>query len=357
MSTEYPYTATATTDDYDYNYDYGNQACNKASVIHFGSIFASVVFIIVMIFSLFGNMLVLLIIVKYEDVKSITNTLLLNLAVSDLLFTAGLPFWVHFHVYGWTLGEPACKAVSFIFYLGIYSSSFLLILMTAHRYVAVINPLSDVVSIRGFYSFLAAAVIWVLSILAAIPSLIFSKVEKGVNKTVDNITAADNYCGYVDRRWKLFGIYQQNAVFILCSFVFVFCYSQILCKLLRPTPQRRNKTLKLIFMLIAVFFVGWAPYNIVIFFRSIFIWPELPSKLFENFCKTSEELDYAFYITRLFAISHYCLNPVFYVFAGVKFKTHLKKMLKSWRRKKKIKSRQSRVTITSQTSGEEYTCT
>ncbi|XP_018531763.1 chemokine XC receptor 1 [Lates calcarifer] len=330
---------------YDYYTDYENEICDTTVVKHFGAIFTPVFFSIVVILSLFGNILVIVILAKYENLKSLTNAFILNLAVSDLFFTAGLPFWAYYHMSGWTLGETACKVVSFVFYVGFYSSGFLLILMTAHRYVAVMNPLSDIVSTTGFYSVLVSMIIWIASALGATPAVIFTTVKQ-------------NYCVPENSYWSLWGMYQQNILFIMSSLVFVFCYSQIICRLLRPTAQRRrNKTLKLIFTLMVVFFVGWAPYNIVIFLQSMYYIEQKPvnSKEVSADCDSFEKLQYAFSISRIFAFSHCCLNPVFYVFVGVKFKTHLKKMLKSWGRNKgSIRSRQSRLTITSLTSGEEF---
>ncbi|KAI3374283.1 hypothetical protein L3Q82_006134 [Scortum barcoo] len=336
-------------DDYydEYNYSDYEEMCNKTNIIHFGGILTPVFFSIVVILSLFGNILVIVILAKYENLKSITNAFILNLAVSDLFFTAGLPFWAYHHMYGWTLGVTACQMVNFTFYVGFYSSGFLLMLMTAHRYIAVIKPLSGIVSTTGCYSVLASVLIWVVSTLFAIPAYIFTVVQDG------------NKCVYVNSYWNLWGTYLQNTLFVVSAVVFIFCYSQIMCRLLRPTPQRRkSKTLKLIFTLMVVFFMGWGPYNIVIFLQSFSFWTQPPAdseELLQN-CETSKRLDYAFAVTRLFAFSHCCLNPVFYVFVGIKFKNHLKKMLKSLGHSStgSIRSRQSRLTITSLTSGEEF---
>ncbi|KAM9323444.1 chemokine XC receptor 1-like [Pholidichthys leucotaenia] len=347
-----PYTAQTTTDNfsnynYEYDYDYEDQRCNKTDVIQFGELFTPVFFSIVVILSVFGNILVLVILVKFETLKSLTNTFILNLALSDLFFTASLPFWAYHHMHSWSLGDAACKIVYFIFYVGFYSSGILLMLMTAHRYVAVMNPLSDIVSTSGIYSILASAVIWVTSILLSSPVFKFTKVES-------------NYCGYENSDWGLSGIYLQNVLFILISLVFIFCYSQIVIRLLRPNAQkrRRGKTLKLIFILMLVFFVGWVPYNVVIFLQALYMRPqELHQSLVSQYCETSKRLDYAFQISRILAFSQCCLNPVFYVFVGVKFRTHMKKMLKTWDRRRNnnssIRSTRSRYTITSITSGEE----
>lgn len=342
--------ATNTTDDfinYEYDTNYEDQRCDTSNPRQVGTYITTIFFSIMVILSLFGNVLVIVVLAKYENLRSLNNLLIVNLALSDLLFTTGLPFWAHYHLNGWTLGEPACKTVTFVFYVGYYSSGILFILMTAHRYIAVMYPLSGIVSNKGFCSALASPFIWTLSLLFATPALIFTSVLQ------------QSHCVPVSSNWTLFGIYQQNILFILDLVVFLFCYPQIIWRLLRPTPhRRRNKTLKLIFILMAVFLVTWAPYNIVRYLQSFqFDSKSHDASKFKEKCKFTKHLEYAFYISRLFAFSHCCLNPVFYVFVGVKFKKNLKKMLKSWCQKShncKPQGRQSRFTMTSVTSGSEF---
>nr|XP_057934505.1 chemokine XC receptor 1-like [Doryrhamphus excisus] len=333
-------------DNYDYDEVYQDEMCNTTGLLHFGKISSPLFLSMVVVLSLLGNTLVMVILLKYENVKSLTNAFILNLAVSDLLFTAELPFWAYYHMFGWTLGERACKLVSFVFDVGFYSSGLLLIVMTAQRYMAVLNPLSCLVSAAGSYSLVASVFIWILSILVASPAFIFSKViqQDGLG-----------HCEYEDSYANLWRIYQQNLLFILISGVFIFCYSQILCRLLRPSSQRRkNKTFKLIFTLLLVFFIGWAPYNITLFLKSLHFWPQTPvdSTTLAERCPGRNVLDYAFQVNRLLAFSHCCLNPIFYVFVGSKFKRHLRRMMGS-RRYGDACSRRSRPTITSLSSGDE----
>lgn len=339
-------TSTPTVWNYSYDYDYEDELCHRTDETNIKGYFTAAYFFLVVIISLFGNILVVVILLKYENPRNLTNTLILNLAVSDLFFTIGLPFWGFYHIYGWTLGEPTCKMVSLIFYVGFYSGSILLILMTIHRYVAVMNPLSDIVSTKGFWSAIVSLMIWVLSIGLAIPAFIFSEVQDGI------------YCTMGRNTWTLFGIYQQNFLFVATAAVFLFCYSQIICRLLRPTPQKRKvKTLKVIFTLIVVFFLSWGPYNIVLLLQSFNYLPKdaVSSKEVADVCKTMKQQDSAFFVCHLFAFAHCCLNPVFYVFVGVKFNNHLKKMLKSCGHgNHRIRSRQSRLTVTSLTSGDDF---
>lgn len=334
--------------DNTYYYDtyYEDERCDTSSPRQVGTYVTVVVFSIVILLSLFGNILVMVILVKYENIKSLSNVLIMNLAVSDLLFTIGLPLWIHSQMTEWTLGKPTCKTVMFVFYVGYYSSSILLVLMTAHRYIAVMRPLSSIMSNKGFCSALASPVIWVVSLIFAAPALFFTNVLQ------------NSHCVTVSSNWTLFGIYQQNFFFFLNSVVFLFCYPQIICRLLRPTTQKRkSKTLKLIFILMVVFLVTWAPYNIVIFLKSFQFYPNShDAPMLQGKCIFTKNLEYTFYISRLFAFSQCCLNPVFYVFVGVKFKKHLKKILKSWGRKRPnngLQGRHRRFTVTSVTSGEE----
>lgn len=340
------YMVTDATEDMYYSSDYEDEMCDTSSMVEFGRTFTPVFYSIVIFLSLLGNILIIVILAKFEDLKSLTSACILNLAISDLIFTIGLPFWSYYYIYGWTLGEPACKIVSFVFSVGFYSSGILLILMTAHRYIAVMNPLSDIVALTGCYSVLASVVIWAVSILLASPALLFTQVQE------------QTHCVFADSFWSLWGIYQQNCLFVVSLCVFIFCYSHVIKRLLNPIGQRRkHKTLKLIFTLMVVFFVGWTPYNVVIFLQSTHFWPkeELDSKALVVICEQYKPLEYAFYISRVIAFSHCCINPVFYVFVGIKFKNNIKKMLQRCsHNKSSIKSRHSRVTITSITSGEEF---
>nr|UJZ92590.1 XC chemokine receptor 1-2 [Plecoglossus altivelis] len=309
---------------------------------------------IVFVLSLFSNILVLVVLAKYENLRSLTNTLIMNLALSDLIFTVGLPFWAQYHKNGWEWSEPTCKAVSFMFCLGFYSSGFFLIVMTVQRYLAVIFPLSDILWTKSCYSLLVTVGIWALSVLAAMPALIFSQVlTEGIEMK--------SHCGYMHPIKRAWGFYQENALFVVSFFVFSFCYGQILLRLLRPIAtksQRRYRTVKLIFCLFVAFVVLWAPYNVLTFLRTLSFSQsqehEINTVNLLSFNKYRAKLDCLFYVFRFISCTHCCLNPVFYVFLGVKFKNHLKKILQSFRQKgKRPSKRNQRLTIISITSGEE----
>ncbi|XP_028660314.1 chemokine XC receptor 1-like [Erpetoichthys calabaricus] len=300
------------------SYDGIEEVCQKKNVQDFGLFITVLIFSVVIVLSLMGNLLVVWILLRYEKRKTVTNIFILNLAISDLLFTFSLPFISLYQSQGWTLGNSMCKIVNGIFYIGFYSGIILMTIMSINRYVAVVHPLADLRSRKGCYGTWASMMIWLVSILASTPSIIFTSELQG------DYLQDKSHCDYYNPSWKIVGTYQQNAFFLITLTVIVYCYMRILLRLLQSKTQKRYRTVKLIFTVVAIFFIGWAPFNIVIFLQNL-IFHEVEYFLD---CAVNTNLDYVFYVCRIFAFSHCCLNPIFYAFVGIKFKNHLKKVLR-----------------------------
>uniref|UniRef100_A0A9J7Z4H4 Chemokine (C motif) receptor 1a, duplicate 1 n=1 Tax=Cyprinus carpio carpio TaxID=630221 RepID=A0A9J7Z4H4_CYPCA len=310
---------------FQYDTDYNDELCHKEVVVKVGSFVIPIFFIAVIVLSCIGNILVLVILALYESLKSLTNVFILNLAVSDLLFTFGLPFWASYYIWGWIFGEVGCKAVKFFFYVGFYSSVLFLTLMTVQRYMAVVHPLSDWERCRGLS--ISPFIVWILSATVAMLNSLHSQV----------MTESDNlYCEYGSVEWKSGIVYFQNAFFFTAFVIMGYCYGRMLRTITNSRTNKRHKTVRLIFCIAMVFFIGWAPYNIVMFLKNLTGYP------FTD-CDVSIGLEYAYYACRMLAFTHCCLNPVFYVFVGVKFRNHLKMILQKIFKKKNLNSGQNRL--------------
>ncbi|KAF3690991.1 Chemokine XC receptor 1 G-protein coupled receptor 5 Lymphotactin receptor XC chemokine receptor 1 [Channa argus] len=302
-----------------YDIIYDDEVCHKDEVVKFGSIAVPLFFSVVISLSLTGNILVLVILALYENLKSLTNIIILNLAISDLIFTAGLPFWAIYHIWGWWFSEVSCKIVTFVFFTGFYSSILFLTIMTIYRYLVVVHPLSTLSTQRYTTGCFVSFLIWVVSIGAAMPALFYSSIVS-IPHSNDKHSLG---CEYITTRWKTIANSQQNIFFLVAFVVMAFCYIKILGRITRTRSHTKNRAVKLVFCIVAVFFIGWVPYNLAIFLRI------LDDNLIPPFddCEASVRLEYVFYVCRFIAFSHCCLNPIFYAFVGVNFRTHLKSIL------------------------------
>ncbi|KAM6103864.1 chemokine XC receptor 1 [Theristicus caerulescens] len=296
--------------DSDYNSTDGYFS-NESNVCEMGDYFifythlTTVLYTLTFLLSLLGNSLVLWILFKYENLTSLTNVFIMNLCVSDLVFSCMLPFWAVDQSFGWIFGEFLCKAVNAFFSIGYYSGVFFLTLMTILRYLSVVNPLSTLRSQTQCCGFLVSLAVWTGSILIVIPEVIHTTVQ-------DNLEGGKT-CDYDDWEWKKVDIYLRNVLFLFSLGVIVFCYFKILIILLGARSRRKHRTVKLILIIVVAFFLSWAPYNILSFLITF------PSPT----CQYEKDSNLAFHISRKIAFSHCCLNPVLYVFVGVKFKRHL----------------------------------
>lgn len=318
---------------FDYDSDPEDEVCGNKAVVQFESFAIPTFFALVITLSLAGNILVLVILALYENVKSLTNIFILNLAVSDLVFTSGLPFWAFYHVHGWQFSESVCKTVTFVFYIGFYSSILFLTVMSIYRYIVVVQHFNDLNSKKIRTGILVSGCTWMLSVGAALPSFLHSTV---IELSPPDEEETSMSCTYATHLWQTIATLQQNILFMVAFFVVAFCYIQILSKVKQTQQRTKSRTVKLVFSIVAVFFVGWVPYNVVIFLK---ILDEHLVPPFDD-CNLATNLEYAFCFSRLLAFSHCCLNPVFYAFVGVKFRRHLRSLLFLFFTRKVVKAEQ-----------------
>uniref|UniRef100_H3ATA6 G-protein coupled receptors family 1 profile domain-containing protein n=2 Tax=Latimeria chalumnae TaxID=7897 RepID=H3ATA6_LATCH len=301
-------------DDYYSDIDDLSQLCHLEEAFAFGVILSSTLYLLALLFSIVGNSLVLWILVKHENLKLLTNIFILNLAASDLIFTFSLPFWASYHLAEWLFGEILCKTMTAIFLIGFYSGIIFITIMTVHRYFIIVKPLSTLKSKETRYGILVCVIIWGVSILASLPELLSTEVKP--QNQGEHVTYI---CDHKSDFWRDVATYQQNVFFLISLAVAVYCYFHILKALLKSKTQVKKRTVKLIFTIVIVFLLSWAPYNIVIFMKSLKV------VTFAN-CERIRHLNYAFYVCRKIAFSHCFLNPIFYAFVGVKFRRHLIKL-------------------------------
>ncbi|XP_034158890.2 C-C chemokine receptor type 5-like [Pangasianodon hypophthalmus] len=104
--------------------------------------------------------------------------------------------------------------------------------------------------------------------------------------------------------------------------VMVFCYSRIIPILMAMKSPKKNKAVRLMLVLVIVFFLFWTPYNIVIFLRFL--------NHLGYMTRCHEHGNMAMQWVETLAVSHCCLNSIIYAFVGQKLRNFFLKILKEW---------------------------
>ncbi|XP_054450518.1 C-X-C chemokine receptor type 6 [Pteronotus mesoamericanus] len=302
--------------DDDYYVDPGlfNSSLNNSQehtyFLQFRKIFLPCMYLVVFVCGLLGNSLVLVIYIFYQKLKSLTDVFLVNLPLADLVFICTLPFWTYASIHEWVFGQIMCKILLGIYTLNFYTSMLILICVTVDRFIVVVQATKayNEKAKRTSWGKVMCLSAWVVSLLFSLPQIIYGDVEH-----------LDRYiCGYHKEEISTMVLaIQMTLGFFLPLHVMIVCYSVIIKTLLRARGFHKHRSLKIIFLVVALFLLTQMPFNLVKLIRSTsWEYHSMPS------------FQYAIIVTEAIAYLRVCLNPVLYAFVGLKFRKNFWKLVK-----------------------------
>ncbi|XP_060777205.1 C-C chemokine receptor type 5-like isoform X2 [Neoarius graeffei] len=289
--------------------DYGPHASRFLPVLY--SLFFVVGFL--------GNMLVLWVILRGAQMKSMTDVSLLNLAIADLLLIFSLPFLAHYAQGPWVFGNAMCMLVLGVYYIGFYAGIFFIVLMSIDRYLAIVHAVFALRIRTKANGILASMAIWIIAIASSFPELLYIGVINGSEK-ICSAYPVENHTVHNHARSVAF--IKMNVLGLLIPLSIVgFCYSMVL-RQLQTVRNSKRLAIRLVVAVMVVFFSCWTPYNIAAFLKALELWEILATN-----CESSKRIQLMLQATEAVAYSHSCLNPFLYVFVGEKFRKHIARLL------------------------------
>ncbi|XP_048880146.1 C-C chemokine receptor type 8-like isoform X1 [Brienomyrus brachyistius] len=280
-----------------------------------GTLFLPVFFSLLFVFGVTSNGLVMWVILMSVKLLSITDICLLNLAVADLLLLITLPFLAHYSRADWVFGSGMCKVVMGSYYIGFNSSIFFVVIMSIDRYLAVVHAVKSLRTMSHKYRVIMIIITWVIGLLASFPELTLIDISQQDNTSLCQVSYKS------EPFLRVFSLFKMNVTSLLIPFfIMVFCYSMILRRILLCKSTNR-KTVRLVLLVVLVFFCCWTPYNVASFFQALEVLDIYTS------CKSSRAIQLSLQVTEAVAYSHTCLNPIIYVFVGEKFRRQLFKLM------------------------------
>lgn len=141
-----------------------------------GNVIAIVLYLIVCVVGLFGNSLVIYVVLRFSKMQTVTNRYILNLAIADECFLIGIPFLLTtMHLNEWMFGPFLCKLYMVSTSITQFTSSIFLLIMSADRFIAVCHPISSPRFRTPLVSKIVSLIAWGTSALIMLPIILYGE--------------------------------------------------------------------------------------------------------------------------------------------------------------------------------------
>ncbi|MEE6512321.1 hypothetical protein FKM82_019277 [Ascaphus truei] len=277
----------------------------------------STVYSMFTLFGLIGNSFALYVLIKTYSKKSAFHIYMLNLAISDLLFICTLPFRVVYYVNKgrWFFGDFLCRISSYVFYVNLYCSIFILTAMSFTRFLAIVFPVENLKLVSVKKTKWVCAGIWIFVTLTSSPFLLTGSEE------VENKTKCFEPPPFKNiNRLFILNYFSLTVGFLVPFTIILVCYTMIIRTLLKNSMKKhqasRKKAIRMIIIVMAVFFLSFMPYHIQ---RTIHLHFVSQKKT----CEETRSMQKTVVITLALAASNCCFDPLIYFFSGENFRRRL----------------------------------
>ncbi|XP_036959047.1 P2Y purinoceptor 1-like [Acanthopagrus latus] len=239
----------------------------------------------------------------------IINVFVLNLGLTDVLYLLTLPFWVVYYLMGskWIFGETFCKITRFCFNVNLYGSIGFLTCISVYRYLATVHPVKVLRRITVTRSVMISVTVWLLVSVQSLPDIFFPKTFRNKTEQCFDTTHNDHVEDYLKYTlgWTLTG-------FCIPFLITLGCYGHVavvLWTLKRTDKVLKQRSLKLLLILILLFSVCYIPYHV---FRNLSLLARVLTK--QGIChKWYNGVHIARQISRVLVCLNSALNPLVYL--------------------------------------------
>ncbi|XP_042349390.1 P2Y purinoceptor 4 [Plectropomus leopardus] len=256
-----------------------------------------------------------------------STVFMFHLALSDFLYVLSLPTLIYYYANRshWPFGVAACKIVRFLFYANLYCSILFLTCISVHRYLGICHPIKALTLVKSRHAHLVCAMVWGVVTVCLVPNLIFVTTSRRDNDTLcHDTTSQEQFEEYVD-----YSSVVMVLLFGIPFLVIVVCYCLMARALCRPrrgisTSQQgaasRQKSIKLIIVVLVVFAVSFVPFHIT---RTLYY----TSRVLDLNCEFLNIVNFTYKITRPLASINSCIDPILYFLAGDHYRSKMMSVL------------------------------
>lgn len=288
--------------------------------------FIIILYTLIFIIGIFGNFLVLYVVVKNKAMQTITNKFIACLSVSDLLICLfAIPFTpLNALMKSWIFGELLCKLVPVILVVSVFVSTLTSVVIALDRYLVVVHPHAS--RMTENMQVVVIVAIWMLAASAGIPIGVFTSLE-----TRPGGNTFDCHERWLNNSSEIYTWVIFTLQLLVPAIIITVCYSAISVKLRQRTRQKfasdssraygkekqeasRNCRInKMLIAMIGIFIICWLPLDLLHVTA-----PSVPQEHFLT----------VFLFVHILAMSSVMYNPFLYGWMNENFNKHFRQL---WR--------------------------
>ncbi|VDL73027.1 unnamed protein product [Nippostrongylus brasiliensis] len=293
------------------------------------------IFALIIVIGVVGNLLVVVVALN-RAMRNSTNTLIIGLAISDLMFLLlCVPFTaIDYALPVWIFPEWTCSMINFFQHISAYCSVWTLTLMALDRYLAVVFPVDSLTLRSPKNTIVALVVVYTIIVATQIPVGLMHGiytydfiVEKRSTCAIVKIATNNATLTFARTYFITFNVFG----YILPLGISVLLYWRMLRRLwdtprpghgnnmngsIRSRPETRRtkrKVTRLVLCVLVIWAVCWLPLN-VCFFVSGLSYPET------LVMKGGVIMVIVQISSQVLAYTNSCLNPILYALMSENFR-------------------------------------
>ncbi|XP_069172707.1 allatostatin-A receptor [Procambarus clarkii] len=288
------------------------------------AIVVPIIFGIIVLVGLFGNTLVVIVIIANKQMRSTTNYLIFSLAMADLLFIVFcVPFTASDYILPtWPFGSIWCKTVQYLTYVTAYASVYTLLLLSFDRFLAVVHPIAALTIRTEKNALHSITLSWILILTSCIPLYLCHGIKK--QKFEDEVYFQ---CAFLDHEYNhmAFHIGFITTMYFVPLTVIVVLYLMILNRLWygvslggsrsAESVRGKKRVTRMVVIVVVTFIVCWFPIQLVLLLKSLNMYEMTTFNIIMQIAG------------QVLAYINSCVNPILYAFLSDPFRKAFRKVI------------------------------
>ncbi|XP_066302041.1 G-protein coupled receptor 54-like [Branchiostoma lanceolatum] len=220
-----------------------------------------------------GNSLVIYIVARFSEMKTVTNYYIVNLAVTDLAFlVCCIPFTtINYLTYGWIFGSTMCTFVFYMMQVTVQSTCITLAVLSIDRYCAIVHPLRSINFRTPKVAAITSGCTWIGSFLLAMPLGLNLQLEEVDNFGPQEICRENWPTPSAQRSYMLYTFLITYVIpLVFCTFSCSLIVRSILNRFSMSHAQKADvhakqarRTSSMVVGVVVLFAVCWLPNHVI----------------------------------------------------------------------------------------------